>query len=149
MGTYITANFTLEELIASDYAVRNGIDNTPPPDVLFNLRYLAVRLEQCRVVLNRPIKINSGYRCAQLNRGVGGAANSAHMHGLAADIDVPGMDPYNVVLELRPFVPFLKVDQLIYEGTWTHFGICIGTPPRGQILTAKFTKQGVSYTDFA
>lgn len=37
----------------------------------------------------QPILVNSGRRCAAHNRAVGGAANSAHVRGLAADLRVP------------------------------------------------------------
>lgn len=144
----ITNNFSLEELIFSDYAIRNNIDNTPPPDVLFNLKYLAVRLEQCRIAIGLPIRITSGYRCKELNDGVNGASNSAHTYGLAADINVPGMSALKVTQELIPFIKYIKIDQLIYEGTWTHIGLCLGRTPREQVLRAVFSAGGVSYINF-
>jgi uncharacterized protein YcbK (DUF882 family) len=43
--------------------------------------------------LNRdvPLIINSGYRTSEYNKKVGGAENSFHMKGMAADIDVAGI----------------------------------------------------------
>jgi uncharacterized protein YcbK (DUF882 family) len=46
---------------------------------------LVEKLEGIRVKLG-PLKINSGYRCPEHNKAVGGEPNSAHMSGLAADI---------------------------------------------------------------
>ena len=43
-------------------------------------------LERIRSHLGRPLKIVSGYRCPIHNAEVGGAANSQHMYGRAADI---------------------------------------------------------------
>ena len=54
----------------------------------FNLREF-----QCpcchAVVLHRRLAVTSGYRCAPHNAAVGGAANSFHRRGLAADVAVP------------------------------------------------------------
>jgi peptidoglycan hydrolase-like protein with peptidoglycan-binding domain len=55
---------------------------------------LLVKLEELRRAIgNRPIIINSGYRCPTHNRNVGGAKNSQHMYGKAVDIRVNGMSP--------------------------------------------------------
>ena len=42
--------------------------------------------EKVRVVLNCPVRINSGCRCLQHNKNSGGVANSAHTYGFAADL---------------------------------------------------------------
>src|SRR5690606_25195101 len=49
--------------------------------------------ELIRAIGNRPIIINSGYRCPTHNRNVGGAKNSQHMYGKAADIRAKDMSP--------------------------------------------------------
>lgn len=41
-----------------------------------------------RMLVSRPIYINSGYRCSKENIKVGGAKNSYHLAGLAVDIHV-------------------------------------------------------------
>jgi len=53
---------------------------------------LVNRLDAVRAEFGRPIKIISGYRDPAHNRRVGGAKNSQHMHGIAVDIDLNGMD---------------------------------------------------------
>jgi len=45
------------------------------------------RLDSARARAGIPFKINSGYRCPKHNQEVGGNPNSAHMSGLAADIE--------------------------------------------------------------
>jgi murein L,D-transpeptidase YcbB/YkuD len=51
-------------------------------------------LEDVRVRCgHRPVTVNSGYRTAAHNRRVGGAANSYHIRGQAADIAVAGLLP--------------------------------------------------------
>ena len=84
MRRKLSEHFTLEELIFSQTAMRKGIDNTPAPDIVRNLRRLAGALEDVRALLGAPVVISSGFRGEALNRAVGGARNSAHMRGLAA-----------------------------------------------------------------
>jgi len=79
--------FSLAELTRSSAALRLGIDNTPPEAVAARLELLAARLlDPVRELWGAPLIVNSGYRCAELNRAVGGAARSQHMEGEAADI---------------------------------------------------------------
>lgn len=55
---------------------------------------LLIMLEELRKRIgNKPIIINSGYRCPTHNRNVGGAKNSQHLYGKAVDIRVKGMTP--------------------------------------------------------
>lgn len=139
----LSPNFTLAELTASQTAVRKGIDNTPPPTELKNLYRVADLLEQVRDLVNRPVNVSSGYRSLALNKAVGGAGNSAHVKGLAADINVPGMAPRDLALAIGASrIPF---DQLIYEGTWVHIGLADGAPRR-EVLTAHFGNGPTSYT---
>lgn len=139
----LTENFTLEELVASQIAARRRIDNRPPPPVVENLRRLAGLLEQIRKVVGRPITISSGYRSPALNAAVGGAGNSAHMQGLAADITVTGLPPRALARAI--IAAGIAFDQLIYEGTWVHVGLAAGAA-RNQVLTATFAQGGVIYT---
>ena len=53
---------------------------------------LLAGLEKLRAMINRPIHINSGYRCEKHNQLIGGASKSYHLKGMAADISVKGMD---------------------------------------------------------
>lgn len=43
-------------------------------------------LQRLRMLVGKPIIINSGYRSAAYNKAVGGAKNSYHMKGMAFDI---------------------------------------------------------------
>src|SRR5690625_2382359 len=61
---------------------------------------LLLKLERLRYNLgNKPITINSGYRSPAHNRRVGGASNSQHLYGKAADIVVRGVSPSRVYNE--------------------------------------------------
>lgn len=129
----LTDHFTLEELTFSEYAARNGMSNEPTPDALGNLRFLAERLEEVRTLLASPIRVTSGYRARAVNAGVGGAANSQHVLGLAADIVVPEYGtPYEVASAIAASA--LPYDQVIHEfGRWTH--VSFTKTPRRQKLS--------------
>lgn len=146
----LTANFSLEELTHSDWAVRQGIDNSAPEHVAANLTRLAQRLETVRTVLGCPVYVSSGYRSPLVNKGVGGARTSDHLLGYAADIRAPA---YGTPLEvarriIKAGIPF---KQLIHEapgvGGWVHFAIePEGEKPARDILTARFGNGPVTYT---
>lgn len=140
----LTKNFSLEELISSESAARLGIDNTPPEHLMDNLLALAQGLEKVREVLGGlPIHVNSGYRCPRLNASIGGASNSRHMQGLAADLVCPEFGaPLAVCLSIA--ATGIKTDQIIHEfGKWCH----VAFPPpgeaaRNQLLTIASAAQG-------
>ncbi|MBF0611926.1 MAG: DUF882 domain-containing protein [Magnetococcales bacterium] len=116
----LSEHFSLEELTVTN---QQGLDNTPDQEIIENLTRLAAFLEDVRKVLgNRPIMINSGYRSPGVNKAVGGSIKSKHMFGLAADIHVKDMTPDEVVKAIRD--SSLEYDQVIREyDRWTHIGI--------------------------
>lgn len=57
---------------------------------------LVLILQAARDHFGKPININSFYRCPQHNAEVGGASQSYHMKGMAADIVVVGVSPLEV-----------------------------------------------------
>lgn len=137
--------FTKEELIGSTIAVARGIDNTPPPAVLPKLAALANKLlDPVREMWGAPIHINSGYRSPGpkgLNAAVGGAVNSQHIRGEAADITTGSAagnrQLFNKIVEAqkRGAIVF---DQLIDEKgyAWLHLSFK-ATGNRNQILHRK------------
>lgn len=141
--TNLTEHFTLEELTHSDIAIRKGIDNTPPADIIGNLTELALHLEKVRELLGVPMHINSAYRSPKVNAAIGGSSTSAHMTGQAADFIAPSFGtPQEIAIEIAASdIPF---DQLIFEGAWVHFGI--RGDMRRQILTAHFSGGKATYT---
>jgi hypothetical protein len=84
---FMAKYFSLNELVSSETAAARGIDNTPPPYAAARLGVLAERLlDPVRELWGAPLRVDSGYRCPELNRAVGGAAGSQHLSGEAADI---------------------------------------------------------------
>jgi zinc D-Ala-D-Ala carboxypeptidase len=61
-------------------------------EVRTNLRRLMWKLEALRRKLHdRPLTVASGFRSVACNRRVGGASNSQHLYGTAADLVAPGL----------------------------------------------------------
>jgi hypothetical protein len=146
--TRVTDHFTLEELTQSETAARRRIDNTPSSAVVENLTRTAQTLEQVRALLGaRPVLISSGYRSPALNAAVGGATNSAHMTGLAADFLCPGFgNPLEICRKIAASNIFF--DQLIQEGTWVHIGLAAAAQKsRQQVLTANFGPGATTYSN--
>lgn len=134
-------HFTEEELIFSQTAVRKGIDNTPNEQERSNLLRLAWFLETLREKLGTyygrsVIIVSSGYRCYELNEELGGSKTSAHMDGLAGDINAPGLKPIALARFIANNMADEGFDQVIHEfGRWVHIGLCEGLP-RYEKLTA-------------
>lgn len=53
-------------------------------------------LQKVRTHIGKPLNINSGYRCPEHNREVGGASRSYHMKGMAADVMASGVKPIEI-----------------------------------------------------
>ena len=129
----LSPNFSLSDLIRSETAEERGIDNTPPPEIIENLRRLAAGLEKVRALLGAPLEISSGYRCAALNEAVGGSSTSQHMQGLAVDFECPA---FGTPLEIADAIgrSGLVFDQCILEyGRWVH--LSFSDAPRRRLLT--------------
>ena len=95
MATY----FTLAELLKSNTAKQNGIDNTPTFEVVRHLEELTEKiLDPLRAAWGKPIRVKSGYRCPRLNAAVGGSKTSVHMIGYAADLQTSGSFRYFGIL---------------------------------------------------
>lgn len=132
---FLTPHFTLNEMTASQIAAREGLDNTPSPEVIGNLRLLCEVLEQVRTLFGRPIIISSGYRSAAVNARVGGAQKSQHIRGLAADFTV--VDVHNRKVVRRLSESAVAFDQLILEfDSWVHLAVS-AVAPRREVLTIR------------
>ena len=125
----LTKHFTLQEMTASETAVRRGFDNTPNATELANLVRTAELLEEVKAVLDmKPILVNSAFRSKEVNDAVGSRDTSQHRLGCAADIRVPGMNPDQVCRAI--IASGIQFDQLIREfwtadggGGWTHISV--------------------------
>jgi uncharacterized protein YcbK (DUF882 family) len=132
----LSRHFTLQEFLASDYAARHGIDNTPTPEIEGALLNTAAGMERVRAVLQQPIHINSGYRCPKLNSAIGGKPSSQHTKGEACDFICPEFGtPFQVARAIAAKAHEVGFDQLIYEfGQWVHCSF-VDEKPRSHVLT--------------
>lgn len=130
MGKY----FSIRELCASGTAVAGRIDNTPPAEAVACMESLiAELLDPVRELWGAPVKVNSGYRCPELNRAVGGASGSQHTEGRAADITVGSRKGNRELFDLIR-KSGLRFDQLIDERQYSWIHISWSRTPRMQTL---------------
>ena len=108
----LSRNFSLQELIKSDTAIRKGIDNNPNSDQIEKLKALCENiLQPVRDHFGR-VKVTSGYRSVELCMAIGSSANSQHAKAEAADFECLGVDN----AELSDWIKNkLDYDQLILE----------------------------------
>lgn len=134
----ISKNFTWEEFTASDTAKKLGILNQI---IDWDVRDNAIALfenvlQPLRDAYGKPITINSGYRCVELNKKVGGVSTSQHTKGQAADCGVD--DPLalaRLLLDLG-----LEFDQAIVYPTFLHVSYKADGGNRNQLLYNKSYK---------
>lgn len=148
----LSDHFAVEEFEASQTAIRLGINNkmTLAQTQLAAFFCMEV-LEKIRAFYGKPIHIDSGYRCPQLNRLIGGAMNSQHQmikaECVAVDIVIPGVSPVQMMTDIKADkIEGLIWDQCIEEGTWLHISRST-IHNRGQCLKAHFSKGSVTYKE--
>ena len=141
----MSRNFSLQELIKSDTAIRMGINNNPSAEQMEKLKALCENiLQPVRDHFGR-VKVTSCFRSVDLCLAIKSSANSQHAKAEAADFEVMGTDN----AELADWIyKNLDFDQLILEfytpgepnSGWIH---CSYTPnqPRKQCLHA-FKSEG-------
>ena len=130
MGT-ISKNFSYREFEESISATQKGICNTITSfEVRDSIKALVLNiLQPLRDACGKPLKINSGYRCPELNKLVGGVGNSQHTKGEAAD--VASDNPYELAKMAKELnLPF---DQMILYPTFVHFSHKLKGEQRGYI----------------
>lgn len=121
--------FKLAEMLKSETAEKNQINNTPSAEIEQNIEELLGILDGLREFYGKPIRISSGYRCATLNKLVGGSPTSAHVIGYAADLQPIGDTFENFKAEVLRWLDTSGVgfDQCIIERNkntqWVHFGL--------------------------
>ena len=114
----ITRNFNSEE-----FECNCGCEM--PDWVRLNNYYLADQLQILRDGLGAPIHITNAYRCESHNKAVGGAKNSQHLQGKAADLQVAGIDSKDLHFTIEAFIK----DGIMLDGglglydTFVHYDI--------------------------
>lgn len=143
----LSADFKLWEFVTSTTADQNGIKNVPTEKEIANLRVLCRKILQPARKALGPLKISSGFRSETLNRFVGGASNSDHRLGYAADII-----PYNsetkrlaewVVKNCQEFDQVILEFGTVKKPNWIH--LSAAPINRKQVLRATYKDGKVVY----
>ena len=134
MGKY----FTIAEMMRSETADRLGISNRIPKDLLPNVENLISQvLDPLREAYGKPVHVNSGYRCEELNKAMGGVANSFHLDGCAADLDTRlGKSENQKLFEyIKEHLPYT---ELGWEGNgaWIHVALVPGREEEKEVFYA-------------
>ena len=111
----ISEHISYKEGIKSNTATRLNINNTPDGYQASNMVGVAHNVfEPLREYVGGPIRINSFYRCEELNRAIGGSSRSQHCEGRAIDLDDTLGHKTNAEM-YRYIKDNLSFDQLIWE----------------------------------
>ena len=143
-GAKLSPHFTLGEMTRSNS--HPEVYNIPSHEAIANLTNLTKWLEVLRERAASPgptaspdpskgrgvpIIINSGYRSPQLNKKIGGVANSNHLTGCAVDIRTSGMEQaicyaailINYAKESQHDFDELLIEKNRYGAVWVHFAV--------------------------
>jgi uncharacterized protein YcbK (DUF882 family) len=104
----LSANFTLVEFACHDGS-----------DIVLVHPWLVDGLELIRRHFGKPVHVNSGYRTRSYNKRIGGATNSRHCLGLAADIDIREVSPS----EVADFAESMDFGGVGRYNTFTHVDV--------------------------
>ena len=128
----LSKNFSWNEFTKSDTAARLHINNAITSwEVRDNIKALVEDvLQPLRDAWGEPLFINSGYRCLELNKAVGGAATSQHTKGMAADVGVT--DPLALAKLAKKMR--LDYDQAILYPSFLHLSYKKEGGNRNEIL---------------
>jgi len=148
----ISEHISYQEAVYSFTAKRHCIDNTPAIDHVKSMELVAAKVfEPLRAHVGGPIKVNSFYRCPELNRALGGSATSSHTKGEAIDID----DVYGYATNSQMFEYIkknLQFDQLIWEfgndfnPDWVHVSYATMHTNRNEVLRAQRVNNKIVYS---
>jgi hypothetical protein len=122
----LTANFTLEELVKSETALRHDMNNTPGEVEIANLKTLCEKvLQPIRDHFQKGVKVNSGYRSPDVNSKVGGSRTSDHCRGQASDIEIPGTPNADLAVWIMENLDYTQLILEFYtpgvpDSGWVH-----------------------------
>jgi hypothetical protein len=148
----ISKNISGREAIESYTAKRKDIENIPSEYELVNMVAVAENVfEPLRKWVGGPIKINSFFRSAELNKAIGGSSKSQHCQGRAIDLD----DVYGHKTNAEMFNYIknnLDFDQLIWEfgndenPNWVHVSYVSEDGNRRRCLKAEKVNGKTTYS---
>ena len=141
----ISKHISYKESVYSTTALRRNIENKPNEEQLANMKLIGEKIfEPLREYVGGPIKINSFFRGADLNKAIGGSTRSQHCKGQAMDIDDTFGHKTNA--EMYHYIKDnLDFDQMIWEfgnddnPNWVH--VSYVSPEKNRQVCLKAYKQ--------
>lgn len=154
----LSKHFTLADITRSETAVRLGIDNSLPPDMLDYWEAGCDYLEAVQTITESYIhgqefgrargvgalRITSGFRCAELNKRIAGSSKTSMHTGKWRGLYCCAFDLQTVAGNDKLFHAVrnsqLDFDQLIWEygndvaPAWVHIGFVFGKVMRKELL---------------
>lgn len=138
MGT-VSKNFDYKEFEKTDVPgmqVKNTITSVDVRDSIKEL--VDTVIQPLRDAWEKPLAINSGYRCPEVNQAVGGVPTSQHTNGEAADVCPFGRNGRGDIETVRQLAITardlgLPFDQMILYPSFVHFSHKRNGTQRGQI----------------
>ena len=144
----LSKSFTLRELVKSQTAEREGINNNPSEAQIEALQRLCENiLQPVRDHYGKVVSVSSGYRSPELCVKIGSSVNSQHASGHAADFEIYGVSNADLC---KYIAENLEFDQLILEfhnidepnSGWIHCSYRADGENRKQILRAYRDEMG-------
>ena len=138
----ISKYISYKEATRSDTAIRLNLPNTPTPDQLSAMKYVASRVFDPVREKFGVMYVSSFFRSPKVNTSIGGSLSSQHCKGEAIDIDCDmfgngtNKDVFEYIKDNLPF------DQLIWEfgddtnPAWVHVSLKRDNSNRKQVLKA-------------
>ncbi len=121
----LTPHFQMEELCKTSVVKYQKLNLLKAQEQMGKMYQLAGFAERVREIVGKPLIINSGYRCVELNNYLKGSLTSQHLLAEAIDIKVSGKTA-NELFQII-VASDLKYDQLILEkvgnAQWVHVSI--------------------------
>lgn len=142
MGT-VSKNFDYKEFERTDVPgmqVKNTITSVDVRDSIKEL--VDTVIQPLRDAWGKPLAINSGYRCPEVNKAVGGVPTSQHSRGEAADVCPFGRNGHGDIGTVRQLAITardlgLPFDQMILYPSFLHLSHKLQGKQRGEILYSK------------
>lgn len=142
MGT-VSKNFDYKEFEKTDVPGMQLKNTITSVDVRDSIKELVdTVIQPLRDAWGASLAINSGYRCPEVNKAVGGVPTSQHSRGEAADVCPFGRNGHGDIGTVRQLAITardlgLPFDQMILYPSFLHLSHKLQGKQRGEILYSK------------
>ena len=124
--------FIAPYILLSEYECKCGCGLPPSFDIEVPTIYTEF-FDDFSIIRNswgKPINISSGYRCPVYNQSIGGSLISAHMFGLALDLDVLPTEVEDLCNIIEGVAPQLRRGEYTNTGSFVHIDCAFEIQPK-------------------